>query len=394
MRTRITRHVEIPDRVKLERYRRTPELGPKILFFSGGTALRAASGALIRYTHNSVHLITPFDSGGSSAVIRKAFNMPAVGDIRNRLMALADQSVKGNPEIFDLFVHRLPKDRDQAALREDLEAMARGRHALVRNIPDPMRKIIRNHFHLFLEAMPPDFDLRGASIGNLVLTAGYLSNRRQMDPVIYIFSKLVQVCGVVRPTLNKDLHLAARLEDGRVVVGQHLLTGKEAGPLDSPIRDFWLTASLDDEEPVTPTVRAKVRDRILDADLICYPLGSFYSSVAANLLPRGVAEAVCANPCPKVFVPNTVDDPECVGLSVADRARVLVDTLERSGAADGRDGLGYVLVDSKNGDYPGGLDKRELARAGFEVIDCRLVTPESSPLVDAQLLSEVLLSMT
>ena len=394
MRTRITRDVEIPDRVKLERYRRTPELGPRILFFSGGTALRAASKALIRYTHNSIHLITPFDSGGSSAVIRQAFDMPAVGDIRNRLMALADQSVKGNPEIFDLFAHRLPKDRDQARLREELESMAKGRHALVQCIPDPMRKIIRNHFHLFLDAMPPDFDLKGASIGNLVLTAGYLSNRRQMDPVIYIFSKLAQVCGVVRPTLNKDLHLAARLEDGRVVVGQHRLTGKETGPLTSPIKDFWLTASLGSEEPVEPAIRSKIRDRILSADLICYPLGSFYSSVIANLLPKGVGKAVCANPCPKVFVPNTTDDPEAMGLGVADQARVLCETLKRSGAPDGKDGLGFVLIDSKNGNYPGGLDKKKLDRMGLETIDCQLVTREHSPLVDAHRLSEVLLSMT
>ncbi|MBG0788951.1 MAG: GAK system CofD-like protein [Desulfovibrionaceae bacterium] len=394
MRTRITRDVEIPDRVKLERYRRTPELGPRILFFSGGSALRAASRALIRYTHNSIHLITPFDSGGSSAVIRKAFHMPAVGDIRNRLMALADQSIQGNPEIFELFAHRLPKDLDQETLRRELDAMTRGRHPLVRSIPDPMRKIIRNHFHLFQEAMPPDFDLRGASIGNLVLTAGYLSNRRRMDPVIYIFSKLVQVCGVVRPTLNKDLHLAARLDDGRVVVGQHLLTGKEAGPLSSPIRDFWLTASLDSEEPVTPSIRTKIRDLILGADLICYPLGSFYSSVIANLLPQGVGAAVAENPCPKVFVPNTIPDPEAMGASVADQARILMGTLKESGAPDGRNGLDFVLIDSKNGEYPGGIDRNGLDRLGLTIIDCELVTGDSAPLVDAQRLSEVLLSMT
>lgn len=394
MRTRITREVEIPDRVKLERYRRTPELGPRILFFSGGTALRATSKALIRYTHNSIHLITPFDSGGSSAVIRKAFDMPAVGDIRNRLMALADQSVQGNPEIFELFVHRLPKNRNQAKLLDELKEMAKGNHPLVRCIPDPMRKIIRNHFHLFREAMPPDFDLKGASIGNLVLTAGYLSNRRQMDPVIYIFSKLVQVCGVVRPTLNKDLHLAARLEDGRVVVGQHLMTGKESGPLASPIRDIWMTSSLDSEKPMESAIRSKIKKRIAEADLICYPLGSFYSSVVANLLPQGVGKAVAVNPCPKVFVPNTVKDPEVMDTSVADQARTLCETLQKSGAPEGRDGLDFVLIDSKNGGYPGGLDKKGLANLGLEIIDCPLVTKESFPLVDAQRLSEVLLSMT
>ncbi|MEF2232015.1 MAG: GAK system CofD-like protein [Pseudodesulfovibrio sp.] len=394
MRIRITREVTLPDPFRLELYKRAPELGPRILFFSGGTALRRTSRELIRYTHNSIHLITPFDSGGSSAVLRRAFAMPAVGDIRNRLMALADQSVQGNPAIFELFAHRLPRNRSQARLREELARMGAGKHPLVRSIPDPMRKIIRNHFHDFFDAMPDDFDLRGASIGNLVLTAGYLANRRQMDPVIYLFSKLVQVCGTVRPTLNKDLHLAVRLEDGSVIVGQHNITGKETAPLVSPIRDIWLTASLDSEEPVRPAIRTKVRQRIAEADLICYPMGSFYSSVVANVLPAGVGEAVAANHCPKVFVPNTGHDPEAAGLTPADQVELLRRHLRSSGAPDDGGVLDFVLVDFKGGLYPGGVNRAAILAQGVEVIDCPLVSGGSKPYIDERLLSQALLSLT
>jgi CofD-related protein of GAK system len=364
-----------------------------VLFFSGGTALRDTSRELIRYTHNSIHLITPFDSGGSSAVIRKAFAMPAVGDIRNRLMALADQSVKGNPEIYNLFTHRLPKGGDPEALRAELDAMAAGSHALVRRIPDPMRKIIRNHFYEFLERMPGDFNLRGASIGNLVLTAGYLSNRRQLDPVIYLFSKLVQVCGVVRPTVNKDLHLAVRLADGRTIVGQHMITGKESAPLASPIEDIWLTASLDSGERARTPIRNKTRDWIGKADLICYPPGSFYSSVVANLLVDGVGRAVAANNCPKIFVPSTGADPETPGMSVADRAEVLRRLLRADAGTEDGEVLGYVLVDARNGEYPGGIDKKRLGKLGFTVVEAPLVTDESGADIDGRALSEFLLSL-
>ena len=96
---RVARAVTIPDPVRLERFRHAPELGARLLFFTGGTGLRGLSRKLVEYTHHSTHIITPFDSGGSSAKLRKAFRMPAVGDMRNRLMALADQSVLGNPEI-------------------------------------------------------------------------------------------------------------------------------------------------------------------------------------------------------------------------------------------------------------------------------------------------------
>lgn len=397
MRIRVTRDATIPDPRKLERFRRAPELGPSVLFFSGGTALRDTSRELIRYTHNSIHLITPFDSGGSSAVIRKAFGMPAVGDIRNRLMALADQSVQGNPEIYNLFTHRLAKDAEPSALRGELDAMAAGAHPLVRRIPDPMRKLIRNHFYEFLERMPRDFDLRGASVGNLVLTAGYLSNRRQLDPVIYLFSKLVQVCGVVRPTVNKDLHLAVRLADGRTVVGQHRITGKESAPLSSPVEDIWLTSSLDDEAPVRTAIRNKIGEWIGKADLICYPPGSFYTSVMANLLADGVGRAVAANACPKVFVPSTGVDPETPGMSVADRADALCRRLREDAGIDGEAGedevLGYVLVDSKHGRYAGGIDEKRLEARGFTVMDGPLVTARSAPDIDGRVLSEFLLSL-
>jgi CofD-related protein of GAK system len=396
MRIAITRETDIPDPLRLARYERAPELGPRILFFSGGSALRGTCRELVRYTHNSIHIITPFDSGGSSAIIRKAFAMPAVGDIRNRLMSLADQSLKGNPEIFDLFAHRLEKDQSRKELRESLDKLATGRHPLIRRAPDPMRKILRNHFIQFRDAMPETFDLRGASLGNLVLAAGYLANRRQLDPVIYLFSKLVEVRGVVRPAVNKNLHLAVELADGTVIVGQHKITGKESAPLASPIGRIWLAASLDDPEPVDVSIRDKIRKRVAEAELICFPVGSFYSSVLANLLPAGMGRAVAANSCPKVFVPNTSADPEAIGLDVAGQVARLLELLRRDAsdalaAPDGRL-LNFVLVDSKNAQYPGGLNLKAIRSLGPGVVDCRLVSPESFPLIDSGLLAKALVS--
>ncbi len=395
MRVPVTRQVRIPDQVKLERYRRTPELGPRILFFSGGSALRALSREIIHYTVNTLHIITPFDSGGSSAVIRKAFAMPAVGDIRNRLMSLADQSVTGNPEIFDLFALRLPKDASQKELLQELTRMAREKHPMLRRIPDPMRKIIRTYFIQFLEFMPKDFDLRGASLGNLVLTAGYLSNRRLMDPVIYLFSKLVQVLGTVRPVVNKNLHLAAQTADGKVIVGQHLMTGKEIGPITSRIERIWLTGSLEDAKPVQVEIRKKIKDLIAGAELICYPMGSFYSSLLANFLPQGVGRAVADNACPKVFVPNTSHDPELYGLSVDAQVDRLIHYLSEGGRrVSAKRLLNFILVDTKNGLYPTGLDLAAVRSRKVGVIDCALVSDQSAPYIDEKLLVPVLLSLT
>jgi 2-phospho-L-lactate transferase/gluconeogenesis factor (CofD/UPF0052 family) len=256
---RVTRAITVPDPVRVARAQRSPDLGPRILFFTGGTALKETSQALVGYTHNSTHLVTPFDSGGSSAVLRKYFGMPAVGDLRNRLMALADRTLHGFPEIYDLFAHRLPKTASPDQLQTELRALVSGSHPLIARVSDPMRKIIRHHLQIFEKSISTDFDLRGASIGNLILTAGYLENRRHIDPIVYIYSKLVQVRGEVRLVVNSDLQLRAVLENGDEIIGQHLITGKETPALTVPIKELSLTDPARRGSAVRPAIRDKIR---------------------------------------------------------------------------------------------------------------------------------------
>lgn len=389
----LSRTVTLPDPVKTAMCRRSPELGPRILFFSGGSALRRLSQKLVDYTHNSIHLITPFDSGGSSAVLRKAFRMPAVGDIRNRIMALADRSVKGNPEIFELFAHRLSKTEPLEVLRERLEAMVRGSDPLVRHVPDPMRKIIRSNLGFFMDRSPKDFDLRGASLGNLILTGGYFNYKRQIDPVIYLFSRLVEARGVVRPILNADLHLVATLADGTRLVGQHRLTGKEQEPIASPVADIHLADDPAGFIPVEPRLKSKVADRIREADLICYPMGSFYSSVVANLLVKGVGDAVAAAECPKIYIPNLGHDPEELGMGLSDKVETLLRHLRRSCLSQAAPDrlLQFVLVDA--GDAAALAEAGRVRRMGVEVIEAPLVTEKSQPYLDPRRVVEHLLAL-
>ena len=393
---RVARTVEIPDALRISRYRKIPELGPRILFFSGGTALNGLCKTLKSYTHNSIHLVTPFDSGGSSAELRQAFGMPSIGDLRSRLMALADETVLGHPEVYELFTYRFPKDVDNQDLRVRLGAMAQGKSERIADVPNPMRRLIRNQLGYFLDAMPDDFDLRGASIGNLILVGGYLNNHHHLDPIIYLFSKLVNVQGTVRAIVNDDLHIAADLADGTRVIGQHRLTGKEVMPLTSPISKMFLSQSRDSFAPAAAQLRKKNRKLIGSADLICYPPGSFYSSVLANLIPAGVGEAIAGNDCPKVFIPNLGKDPEQVGMNFEQVIHALLDQLR----ADVRDDcsneklLNFVLVDSKNGQYPQGLSLKFLRDLGIELIDVGLISKQSDPYYDNDLLVSALLSLT
>lgn len=395
MKLKIEKEIMVPDPVKLGRYARIPDLGPKLLFFSGGTALRPLSRKLIHYTHNSIHLITPFDSGGSSAVLRKAFHMLGIGDLRARLTDLADQSLHGNPEVYALFSYRLAKNGARKNLSEELNQMVQGKHRLVKLIPDPMRKIIRNHLYRFQQEMPNNFDLRNASIGNLILTAGFLEHRRHPDPMIYIFSKLVQARGVVRPIYNSFLQLAAQLDDGSIVVGQHRITGKEVPPLKKSIKNLFLVKDENDLRPVSNRIRPKIRELITSAELICYPMGSFYTSLIANLLPIGVSKAISCNLCPKIYVPNTYHDPECVGMNLNCLVTTFLDYCTKDdGELNPRKYLTHILIDSKQGRYEGNIDLKNIQKQGVTVIDTTLISERSHPLIDPELLLQILLSLT
>ncbi|MFG6178603.1 GAK system CofD-like protein [Halomonas sp. THAF12] len=392
---RVTRTARVPDSLRVRRYQRAPELGPRLLFFSGGSALNGMSRRLQHYTHHSIHLVTPFDSGGSSAKLREAFGMPAIGDLRSRLMALADDSILGHPEVYRLFTHRLPKSAEAAALRETLDALAAGRHPLVDAVPNPMRQLICHQLGYFRESMPAGFDLRGASIGNLILAGGYLNNHQQLDPIIFLFSKLVHVRGTVRAVVDKDYHLSATLEDGRRVLGQHRITGKEVAPLATPIAALELSAERDAHVPVTATLHEQNRRLIAGAELICYPPGSFYSSLLANLLPQGVGRAIRANRCPKVFIPNPSPDPEQTGMDLERQVTVLLDTLRRDvgETCPARELLDFVLIDSERGDYSGRLSADFLVEQGVTLIDTRLIGEEGAPHYDPDLLVTALLSL-
>lgn len=393
---RVCRSVSIPDELRISRYKKIPELGPRMLFFSGGSALTEFSKVLKNFTHNSIHLVTPFDSGGSSAKLRDAFNMPAIGDLRSRLMALADETVLGHPEIYELFSYRLPKHKSQQQLKERLKNIVSGHDPLVDEIANPMRKLICNHLGYFVKSMPDDFDLRGASIGNLIITGGYLNNHEELDPIIFLFSKLVNVLGTVRTITNDDYQLTATLDNTTTITGQHLLTGKEVPPLTSAITHLYLTKDVNVTQPITAKLKKQNRKLIEQADLICYPPGSFYSSLIANLLPSGVGKAIESNDCPKIYIPNMGNDPEQLGMTLAQSITTLLTYLRQDLGeyTPANSLLNFLLVDSKNIDYPGGIPYDLLISLGIEVIDIKLINKNNPNYYDNSRMVNALLSLT
>ncbi|MEO2094725.1 MAG: GAK system CofD-like protein, partial [bacterium] len=349
----------------LAAWRQRPESGPRIVLFSGGSAMREASRVLKRYTHNSIHLITPFDSGGSSAALRAAFCILGVGDLRNRMVALADESERGRPEVNACLAHRLSSQASASDLVAELDQLMTGDHALMRAVPESLRGEVCQELLHFAERMPLGFDLRDASVGNLWLVGALLSGERDLDRVLRRFSELVRVCGEVRPTALDDVHLVALHADSTRTVGQHLF-GKQTAADHGPIRDIELTSALEGGQTTHIDADPRSLELILSAQLICFPMGSFFGSVLANLLPRGVGSAVLASEQPRVFIPNAGEDPEMRGYSLAGCVEKIAELVGRDANRQvaPREAIDWVLIDSRGVRYGSELDKERLEALG------------------------------
>lgn len=353
-----------------------PESGPRVILFSGGTAMREISRALKSHTHHSVHFVSPFDSGGSSAQLRQAFDMPAVGDLRSRLIDLADESQSGHPEVCQLLSHRLPRQEDQTRLQQRLERLVLGQDELIRQLDPELAHAISTHLGFFQAAMPETFNLQGASIGNLVLAGGYLEYGHRLQPMQTQFSDWLAVRGQAFTIVDEPLHLAAELVSGERIIGQHRLTGKETPPIKSAIRSLGLSRDRERWSPVSVRLPDDHRHLIAQAHLICYAPGSFFSSLMANLLPVGVGRSIASALCPKIYIPNLGTDPEQLDMDLELCLDRLLEYLHRDapGTARDRDLVTAIVHDVKETVLAPAARQRIQAR-GIRIVSGTFVHP-------------------
>lgn len=366
------------------------------MFFSGGSALDGLSRVLKHRTSNSVHLLTPFDSGGSSAVLRRAFRMPAIGDVRCRLTALADEERPGVRELCALLSHRFPAEAESSALRDELAAMIGGKHRLVGAIPTKLRWETQSLLEAFETQAGADFDLRFASIGNLVMAGAYLLHDRSAGAAIKRLSEMLHARGTVLLTADVYCELFSALADGTTLVGQHRLTGRSEPPIGAAVSDIYLV------DPADPTIRVEVvadpdvLKLVETADLIVYPIGSFYSSLVANLLPRGVGRAIASTYCRKVYVPNMGHDPEQQGLTVGRAVEQLVRRVRLDAGEDVPVDqiLNVVVLDTSDAVYESPLELERVRDLGINVLRTPLREDSAETKIDSKLACETLLELS
>ena len=251
----------------------------------GGSGTSAAIRGLKSHNTDLTAVVTMFDSGGSTGILRDEFGYPPFGDLRQCLVALSP-------------------DGDERT--------------------DALNQALGFRFD-------SDSSLNGHSVGNLVLAA-LTTAYGGLQPALDEISSILRVDGQVVPVTLSAAHLCARLVDGQVIRTESAIDLRGTNPpgIDEVFLDKQVTAN------------DRAINALNEADAILLGPGDLYTSVTPNLLVPGIAEAIRESNASVIYACNLMTKAgETDGFGASDFAREIVRYL------DGRK-LDYLLVnDSK-----------------------------------------------
>lgn len=218
----------------------------KVVIIGGGTGLSVMLRGMKHIDDIQLSaIVTVADDGGSTGRIRDSYQIPAMGDIRHVMCAMAEEE-----SIFtDLMNYRFGGEGDIA----------------------------------------------GHNLGNLLLLALSQTTGSFME-AIRTFSRVLKVRGKIIPSTLEIVTLFAIMEDGTIVRGEDNIP-KFRNHID---RVFYQR----DIEATKESLEA-----IREADLIIYGIGSLYTSIMPNLIIDEIRNELIANPCRKVYFCNAMSQP-------------------------------------------------------------------------------------
>jgi uncharacterized cofD-like protein len=291
----------------------------------GGPRLRQLTG-----------VVTVTDDGGSSGRLRREFGVLPPGDIRNCIVALADD--------------------------EDLLA------------------------RLFQYRFPNGGGLVGHSFGNLFLTAltGITGDFHQ---AILTAESVLSVRGKIYPATLTDVRLRGRGLSGAIYEGESAIgaSGEELACLEL--------------DPPAPPAFPPAMAALERADLILLGPGSLYTSILPNLLIPGIRQVLGKTKARVVLLLNLMTQPgETDGmmgrahLSAIERhaGRGLIHTV----LANSRPIPPELLTHyAETGAVPVGVERAELEGAGVRVVEAELLAPGELIRHDSEKLARAVLDL-
>src|SRR5436309_1238008 len=240
--------------------------GLNILAIRGGTRLSTLLRGLKRYVDADGAwsiarlgaIVTVTDEGGSSGALREQFGMLPPGDVRNCIVALAEE---------EHLLSRLFNYRFESG----------------------------------------DSALAGHSLGNLLLTA-LTDIAGGFDNAILAASEVLAITGDIYPSTLDDVRLRATLADGTELIGEVAISGSLLGDRRRAPRSHARIVHLVIDPPdAQPPPRAL--DALRTADLILIGPGSLYTSVIPNLLIKPIADALRQAKALRVYICNVMTQP-------------------------------------------------------------------------------------
>ncbi len=207
-----------------------------IVVIGGGTGVAAILRGIknIEGFHISA-IITVADDGGSTGRLKARYNIPAVGDIRSVLVALAESE------------------------------------SLLSNLMD---------YRFYGDSSLSD-DIGGHNLGNLILAALTQSTGNIMEAIAQVGSVL-RIKGEIIPSTTEVVELLAEMQDGTIVKGESNIP-----TVKNKIKKVFY------DKEVIATKEAILA--IQNADYIILGIGSLYTSVMPNLIVKGISEAINSN---------------------------------------------------------------------------------------------------
>ncbi len=218
----------------------------KVVIIGGGTGLSVMLRGMKHIDDIQLSaIVTVADDGGSTGRIRDSYQIPAMGDIRHVMCAMAEEE-----SIFtDLMNYRFDGEGDIA----------------------------------------------GHNLGNLLLLALSQTTGSFME-AIRTFSRVLKVRGKIIPSTLEIVTLFAIMEDGTIVRGEDNIP-KFRNHIDRVFYQRDIKATKESLEAIR------------EADLIIYGIGSLYTSIMPNLIIDEIRNELIANPCRKVYFCNAMSQP-------------------------------------------------------------------------------------
>lgn len=284
-----------------------------VIVFGGGSGLSCLLSGLKLFPLEVTTVIAVSDDGSSTGVLKKEFDIPAVGDIGKVLLSMA-------------------------------------------NVDEDLVKLLGYRFQ------NEGSTLYNHPIRNILLTA-LIDLKGSLTEATKYMCSMLKIKGEVLPLTEERAEL----------VGRNEANGEEFFGEMSVSQNIKNISTLSYDRDIH--VGNRVKKAIAKADLIIMSPGSLYTSILPHLIAKDIVKAIQKTDAPIMYVSNLVTQPgETDGYNVSDHLKVLNSYLGKrkidvvvanNGTIDPKVAQRYLKTENKT--------LVELDRENVEALDARII---------------------